>query len=110
MFGLSNVDRKKLLGEGASGKVFATFDGKYAYKEYRMDEISEDECFIPESLKEISIMKTLDDPYIQKAEEGIFDTGENGYFMRIYPFSLWELIQSMNINRELAKKILYQVL
>ena len=102
--------KSNILGEGTSGTVFLTSDGKHAYKEYKIENNS-NECFIPESIREVSIMKTLEmDPYIQKVEDGNFSPGVNGYFMKLYPYSLRGLMEIKNIGRELAKRILYEIL
>lgn len=102
--------RNNILGEGTSGIVFVTSDGKHAYKEYKITD-NDNDCFVPESIREVSIMKTLEmDPYIQKVEESNFSSGVNGYSMKLYPYSLRGLMGTRNIERKLAKRILYEIL
>ena len=97
------------IGEGVSGQVRVTSDGKYAYKRYFNDELSD--CFARESVKEVAVMKALSGaPYIQTVYRSIFEAEEHGYFMPLYPYNLKERIKKSPISPYLAKRILYQIL
>lgn len=107
-----NINFNNELGEGTSGIVYATYDGKYVFKDYKRTSEDIDECYFSTINIEISVMKTLEkSPFIVKVEDVLFDEYVNGFFMKRYETSLSDYIKKYGkIDAKLAKLYLYQML
>lgn len=103
-----NLTKENKLGKGVTGQVYKTQDGRYAYKKYFFEG---EECFSDDSIKEVSILKTLKGTdYIISSEKEIFVQKDNGFFMKLHPSTLGWRIKKSLIEPELAQKFLYQIL